>query len=177
MPLNLRCRNWSSTLVASTWSTSIGLSCEIAELEKILRREAQCGEDTRRLQTMPGIGPITAMAVEAFAPPMSTFKRGRDFAAWLGLVPVQHSTGGKQRLGRTSKMGQRNIQRLLIIGAMSVIQWASRRGARPGSWLSRMLDRKPLMLVAMALANKMARSAWAMLTKKEEYRDLGSAAA
>jgi transposase len=153
------------------------LSSKIAELEKTLRREAQCGEDTRRLQTMPGIGPITAMAVEAFAPPMTTFKRGRDFAAWLGLIPVQHSTGGKQRLGRTSKMGQRDIRRLLIIGAMAVIQWASRRGARPGSWLGRMLDRKPLMLVAMALANKMARSIWAMLTKKEDYRDLGNAAA
>lgn len=153
------------------------LSARITEMEKTLRREAQCGEETRRLQTMPGIGPITAMAVEAFAPPMKTFKRGRDFAAWLGLVPVQHSTGGKQRLGRTSKMGQRDIRRLLIIGAMAVIQWASRRGARPGSWLSRMIDRKPLMLVAMALANKMARSIWAMLTKKEDYQDPGLAAA
>jgi transposase len=153
------------------------LNVRIAELEKTLRREAQCGEETRRLQTMPGIGPITAMAVEAFAPPMKTFKRGRDFAAWLGLVPVQHSTGGKQRLGRTSKMGQRDIRRLLIIGAMAVIQWASRRGARAGSWLGRMMDRKPLMLVAMALANKMARSIWAMLSKKEDYRDPGLAVA
>ena len=153
------------------------LSFRVAELEKTLRHEARCGEETRRLQTMPGIGPITAMAVETFAPPMKTFKRGRDFAAWLGLVPVQHSTGGKQRLGRTSKMGQRDIRRLLIIGAMAVIQWASRRGARPGSWLARMMDRKPLMLVAVALANKMARSIWAMLTKKEDYRDPGLAAA
>lgn len=153
------------------------LSFRVADLEKTLRHEARCGEETRRLQTMPGIGPITAMAVEAFAPPMKTFKRGRDFAAWLGLVPVQHSTGGKQRLGRTSKMGQRDIRRLLIIGAMAVIQWALRRGARPGSWLGRMMDRKPLMLVAMALANKMARSIWAMLTKKEDYRDPGLAAA
>jgi transposase len=80
---------------------------------------------------MPGIGPITAMAVEAFAPPMKTFKRGRDFAAWLGLVPVDRSTGGKQRLGRTSEMGQRDIRRLLVFGAMAVIQWASRRGAGP----------------------------------------------
>lgn len=152
------------------------LSLRIADLEKTLRREAQCGEETRRLQTMPGIGPITAMAVEAFAPPMSMFRRGRDFAAWLGLVPAQHSTGGKQRLGRTSKMGQRDIRRLLIIGAMAVIQWASRRGARPGSWLARMMDRKPLMLIAMALANKMARSIWAMLSKKEDYRDPGLAA-
>jgi transposase len=146
------------------------LNVKIGDLEKVLRREAQRGADTSRLQTMPGIGPITAMAIETFAPPMKTFKRGRDFAAWLGLVPVQHSTGGKQRLGRTSKMGQRDIRRLLIVGAMSVIRWASRRGAPEGSWLSRMLARKPLMLVAMALANKMARTAWAMLIKQENYR-------
>lgn len=155
----------------------VQLDGKINEVEKALRREAQRGSETRRLQSMPGIGPITAMAVEAFAPPMTTFKRGRDFAAWLGLVPVQHSTGGKQRLGRTSKMGQRDIRRLLIIGAMSVVQWASRRGARDGSWLQRMMDRKPRMLVAMALANKMARSIWAMLTKQENYKDPVVAAA
>ena len=147
------------------------LSRKITDLEKVLRSEAQRGAETRRLQTMPGVGPITAMAVEAFAPPMKTFKRGRDSAAWLGLVPVQHSTGGKQRLGRTSKMGQRDIRRLLIIGAMAVIQWASRQGAQTGSWLHRMIERKPIMLVAMALANKMARSIWAMLTKNEDYRN------
>src|SRR5580692_6595712 len=74
--------------------------------------EAKRGAMTRRLQTMPGVGPITAMAIETFAPPMEVFRRGRDFAAWLGLVPVQHSTGGKQVLGKTSKMGQRDIRRL-----------------------------------------------------------------
>jgi transposase len=153
------------------------LDGKIAELEKVLRREAQRGTETCRLQTMPGIGPITAMAIESFAPPMTVFKRGRDFAAWLGLVPVQHSTGGKQRLGRTSKMGQRDIRRLLIIGAMAVIRWASRRGARAGSWLQRMIERKPLMLVAMALANKMARAIWAMVTRQEDYRDPGAATA
>ena len=89
-------------------------------------------EMPRRLQTMPGVGPITALAVETFAPPMEQFRRGRDFAAWLGLVPRQHSTGGKQRLGKTSKMGQRDIRRLLIIGAMAVIRWASRRGCSAG---------------------------------------------
>lgn len=148
------------------------LSEKVAKIEKRLRLEAARAETTARLQTMPGIGPITAMAIEAFAPPLETFKRGRDFAAWLGLVPTQHSTGGKQRLGRISKMGQRDIRRLLITGAMSVVQWASRRGGvREGSWLARMLARKPRMLVAMALANKMARSAWAMLTQQEDYRD------
>ena len=75
---------------------------------------------------------VTAAAIEAFAPPMATFKRGRDFAAWLGLVPRQHPTGGKPRLGRTSKMGQRDIRRLLIIGAMTVVRWAVRKGAAKG---------------------------------------------
>jgi transposase len=114
---------------------------------------------------------ITAVAVETFAPPMETIRCGRDFAAWLGLVPLQHSTGGKQRLGRTSKMGQRDIRRLLIIGAMAVLQAAGRFAPPEGSWLARMLARKPRMLVAIALANKMARGIWAMLTKKQDYRD------
>jgi transposase len=106
---------------------------------------------------------------------MATFKRGRDFAAWLGLVPRQHTTGGKPRLGRTSKMGQRDIRRLLIIGAMAVVRWVARKGAAEGSWLSRMMVRKPRLLVAIALANKMARSVWAMLSKDQGYR--GSALA
>jgi transposase len=147
-----------------------GLSKKIGELEKATVHEAARGATTRRLQTMPGVGPITAMAIETFAPPMTTFKRGRDFAAWLGLVPRQHSTGGKQLLGKTSKMGQRDIRRLLIIGAIAVVRWACRKGAPDGTWLHRMLARKPRMLVAIALANKMARSIWAMLTKGEDYR-------
>jgi transposase len=146
-------------------------SDRIAALEKSLRIEAARGETTARLQTMPGIGPISAMAIEAFAPPMDSFRRGRDFSAWLGLVPRQRSTGGKQILGKTSKMGQRDIRRLLIIGAMSRVRWAVRKGAPEGSWLARMLARKPRMVVAIALANKMARAVWAMLTKQQDYRD------
>ena len=102
---------------------------------------------------------------------MEVFSRGRDFAAWLGLVPKQHSTGGKQRLGKTSKMGQRDIRRLLIIGAMAVVNWGARKGAPEGSWLQKMLEKKPRMLVAIALANRMARRLWAMLVKQEDYRD------
>ena len=109
--------------------------------------------------------------------PMDSFHRGRDFAAWLGLVPRQKSTGGKQRLGKVSKMGQRDIRRLLIIGAMAVVSWAARNGASEGSWLARMMARKPRMVVAIALANKMARSVWAMLVKQENYRDPMAAAA
>ena len=129
------------------------LDVEIAELDRQLRQSAKDDEASKRLQTMPGIGPITAAAIEAFAPPMATFKQGRDFAAWLGLVPRQHSSGGKPRLGRTSKMGQRDIRRLLIIGAMAVIRWAARKGAAKGSWLERQMAKKPRLVVAIALAN------------------------
>jgi len=129
-----------------------------------------------RLQTMPGVGPITAMAIETFAPRMAVFRRGRDFAAWLGLVPRQHSTGGKPLLGKTSKMGQRDIRRLLIIGAMAVIRLASRKRRAEGSWLHRMLARKPRMVLAIALADKMARAIWAMLTTGEDYRVPAAAA-
>jgi len=140
-------------------------------LKKRIDALSKQAETSRRLQTMPGVGPIAALAIETFAPPMESFKCGRDFAAWLGLVPLQKSTGGKQRLGKTSKMGQRDIRRLLIVGAMAVVRWASRKGAPEGSWLARMLGKKPRMLVAIALANKMARGIWAMLTKQEAYRD------
>lgn len=141
----------------------------IAIIERRLRDEARDDPETARLQTAPGIGPVSAMAIKAFAPPMESFRRGRDFAAWLGLVPVQRSTGGRQVLGRTSKMGQRDIRRLLIIGAMTRIRWALRNGAPKGSWLERMLGRKPRMLVAIALANKTARAIWAMMTRQEDF--------
>jgi transposase len=108
--------------------------------------------------TIPGIGPIAATAIIALAPPLETFHKGRDFAAWLGLAPRQHSTGGKQRLGSISKMGERTIRRLLIIGGSSMVRQACRHCAPAGSWLERMLARKPRMLVSVALANKMA--AW-----------------
>ncbi len=113
--------------------------------------------DFRYLYADGSIGPLTALAIEAFAPPMENFKCGRDFAAWLGIVPRQHSSGGKARLGRVSKAGQADIRRLLIIGAMTRLNWLGRKTIQPGSWLARMLERKPKMLVAIALANKMAR--------------------
>ena len=141
---------------------------------KALAAEA---DTARRLQTIPGVGPLTALAVEAFAPPMQSFRCGRDFAAWLGLVPRQFSSGGKERLGRTSKAGQSDIRRLLIIGAMSRLNWMGRKSIPEGSWLARIAARKPRMLVAIALANKMARTIWAMLTKNQDFRDSTQAAA
>ena len=126
----------------------------------------------KRLMTIPGMGPIIATAIEALSPPVGTFKCGRDFAAWMGLTPRQHSSGGKARLGRTSKMGQRDLRRLLIVGASSVVRWAAKHGAPQGSWLARMLARKPRMLIAVALANKMARIAWALMAKGGVYNPI-----
>lgn len=135
-----------------------------------IKKLAVEADTARRLQTIPGVGPLTALAVEAFAPPMENFKCGRDFAAWLGLVPRQFSSGGKERLGRISKAGQADIRRLLIIGAMSRLNWIGRKSIPETSWLARMVARKPRMLVAIALANKMARTIWALLTKNEDYQ-------
>lgn len=166
------------TDIGAIYISQIGeMTGQIGRLEKQVRIEATKDDNARRIQTMPGVGPITAMAVSAFAPPMELFRRGRDFAAWVGLVPKQHSTGGKQKLGRTSKMGQRDIRRLLVIGAMSVVKVAVQKGAPEGSWLHKMLERKPRKVVAIALANKMARRVWAMLVKNEDYRDPAIAAA
>ena len=126
--------------------------------------------------SIPGVGPVCATALEALAPPPETFARGRDLAAWLGLTPRQNSSGGKVRLGRISRMGQRDLRRLLIIGATAVVRWAARLGAPAGSWLARMMARKPRMLVAVALANKIARIAWALMAKGGIYRSLAAAA-
>ena len=135
----------------------------IDALNARLRAEARRDETARRLTTIPGVGPVCAVALAALAPPVESFSKGRDFAAWIGLVPRQNSSGGKARLGRTSKMGQRDLRRLLIIGAMAVVRWRARHGAPAGSWLARMLAAKPKMLVAVALANKIARVAWALM--------------
>lgn len=146
------------------------LDKRIATLDGEIARRAKEDAAARRLMTIPGIGPIAATAILALAPPIETFRKSRDFAAWLGLAPRQHSTGGKQRLGRISKMGERTIRRLLIIGGSAVVSQACRRGAPVGSWLDRILARKPRMLVSVALANKMARIVWALLTREEDYR-------
>lgn len=153
------------------------LSDEIAALDTQIAELSKESRWARLLQTMPGVGPITAMAIEAFAPPMGTFRRGRDFAAWLGLVPRQISSGGKARPGKVSKAGQHDIRRLLVVGAMAAMVGACRRGLPEDTWLGKLMLRKPRILVAIALANKMARRIWAMLTKGESYRDPAVAAA
>jgi transposase len=150
---------------------------EIGKLDGEITRRARENEVARRLMTVPGIGPLIATAIAVLAPPPGSFRRGRDFAAWLGLTPRQHSTGGKQRLGATTKMGERSLRRLLIIGANSVIiKRHVHPAAQPGTWLAGILSRKPPMLVRVALANKMARIVWALMVKGEDYRAPAAAA-
>ena len=150
---------------------------QLTKLDAEISYRARENAVARRLMTIPGIGPLIATAIAVLAPPPETFRRGRDFAAWLGLVPRQHSTGGKQRLGATTKMGERSLRRLLILGANSVIiKRHVHQAAQPGTWLAGMLTRKPPMLVRVALANKMARIVWALMVKGEDYRAPAAAA-
>lgn len=146
------------------------LSEVIDRLAQDLETETRKDESLRRLCTIPGVGPVTAGAVAAFAPDLETFDKGRNFAAWLGLVPRQRTTGGKPRLGAVSKMGQADIRRLLIVGAMSVIRWVVRKGGSENRWLASLVERKPRMVAAVALANKMARMIWAVSVRQENYR-------
>ena len=125
-------------------------------------------EVSRRLATIPGIGPITASAIAATVPDASLFSSGRQFAAWLGLTPQPRSSGGKERLGRISRQGNAYIRRLLVIGMTAVLRY-TRADSRRNPWAATLLERKPARLVTVALANKAARVAWAMLTRNTSY--------
>ena len=146
------------------------IEAKIAVLDAEIAKRAKTNPLAKRLMTIPGIGAVTATALAALAPAPETFRRGRDFAAWIGLTPLQKSSGGKERLGKVSKKGDRTLRRLLIIGASSAAKAAARKGATPATWLGRMLLRKPRMLVAVALANKIARIAWALMAHGGTYR-------
>ena len=124
----------------------------------------------RRLATVPGIGPITASAIASTAPDPAQFTSGRHFAAWIGLVPRQHSTGGKERLGPISKRGDGDLRRLLMTGSQAVLRWMRARPASQTPWLTQMLERRPWNVVATALANKTARIAWAVMARGKTYR-------
>ncbi len=143
-------------------------SCQAA-IDKRLLVQHRKSDDCKRLQTVPGIGVLGASAIVATVPDASIFQTGRDFAAWIGIVSREDSTGGKQRLGRISKQGDRYLRRLLVFGAFAVLKQA-RTHPEKYPWLTQLLARKPAKVAAVALANKMARVAWAVLTNKEIYR-------
>ncbi len=149
------------------------LQTRIREIEKELMVCFRGNEIARRLETIPGIGLITATALAATVGDPGQFTSGRQFAAWLGLTPLQKSSGGNERLGRISKMGDRYLRRLLVTGQTSRIQAAVRNPAAADPWLLGLLARKPKKLAAVALANKTARVAWVIMARGESWRAPG----
>ena len=141
----------------------------IGLIEKRIMAQHRSNEASKRLETIPGIGVIGATAIAATVADPSVFRSGRDFAAWIGLVPRQDSTGGKQKLGPISKQGDQYLRRILVVGAHAVLRRA-KQNPEKYPWLTQLLARRPFKLVAVALANKMARTAWALLAHGGTYR-------
>ncbi len=145
------------------------LDNQIAELERRMRQQHKANPVSQLLAEVPGIGPVSALSLALTIDP-GRFQSGRHFAAWLGLVPKEHSTGGRQRLGGISRAGHQRLRQLLVAGAMAVIRYAKPGSKTASAWLLALLERKPRKLAAVALANKMARIVWAMMATGDAYR-------
>ncbi len=146
------------------------ITIEIGEIDKRIHAWHRSCEASRRLEQIPGIGPIVATALVAEIGDWNAFSSGRSLAAWIGLVPKQHSTGGKDKLGHITKQGNRYLRWLLVTGAMAVIRYAQKHGTKR-AWLIRLMGRRPIKVAGVALANKIARIAWAIMVRGERYNE------
>ena len=144
---------------------------QILEFDRLITAWHRSNEMSKRLDDIPGVGPALATALVASVADPRAFRSGRDFSAWIGLVPKQHSSGGKDRLGSISKQGDRYLRSLFVIGALAVIRYAKIHGTKHRPWLTALLARRPTKIAAVALANKIARMAWAMMAKGERYKE------
>ena len=146
------------------------IAAEIIAIEGRIHAWHRSCKESRRLAEIPGIGPIVATALVAEVGDWKTFSSGRSLAAWIGLVPKQYLTGGKERLGGISKQGNRYLRWLLVAGAMAVIRYARQHGTKR-VWLARVMERRPIKVAAVALANKIARVAWAVMARGERFKE------
>ena len=146
------------------------LKTRILEFDRLIMAWHRSNQVSQRLDELPGVGPALATALVASVADPKAFRSGRDFSAWIGLVPKQHSSGGRERLGSISKQGDRYLRSLFVVGALAVIRYAKIHGTEHRPWLTALLARKPTKVAAIALANKLARMAWAMMAKGERYK-------
>jgi transposase len=144
---------------------------QILQFDRLIMTWHRSNETSKRLDDIPGVGPALATALVASVADAKAFRSGRNFSAWIGLVPKQHSSGGKDKLGSISKQGDRYLRSLLMIGALAVIRYAKIHGTKHRPWLTALLARRPTKVAAIALANKIARMAWAMMAKGERYKE------
>jgi len=147
------------------------LKAQILEFDRRITAWHRSNETSRRLDAIPGVGPALATALVASVADPKAFRSGRNFSAWIGLVPKQHSSGGKDRLGSNSKQGDRYLRSLFTAGALAVIRYAKIHGTKHRPWLTALLARRPTKVAAIALANKIARMAWAMMARGERYKE------
>ena len=153
------------------------LKAQILQFDRMIRAWHRSSEVSRRLDDIPGVGPALATALVASVADPKAFRSGRDFSAWIGLVPKQNSSGGKDKLGNISKRGDRYLRSLFTTGALAVIRYAKIHGTKHRPWLNALLTRRPTKVAAIALANKIARIAWAMMAKGECYKEPAALAA
>ena len=155
--------------LAALGSQLLGLRKQILQFDRMILAWHRSNQTSKRLNCIPGVGPLLATALVASVGDPKSFRSGRNFSAWIGLVPKQHSSGGRERLGSISKQGDRYLRKLFVAGALAVIRHAKLHGSKHRPWVTGLLARRPTKVAAIALANKLARMAWALMARGERY--------